>query len=304
MLVVTHSGRFHADDVLGYAILRAALGEQFAFRRSRDPGVIAAADLAFDVGGGPYDHHMRDGGERRTDGTPYSAAGLLWRDFGRQALATWLPVGADAAILGRVWRMLDETLIVAIDRIDNGCEAARPDSVARMLGAFNPPWNADQSADACFADAAVMAATWIRRAAEQACATASAEALVLAAIQPDTPKIIELPAPMPWIDAAHTHCLPVLYALYPERAPPDGSCSWIIATMPTEPGGLLPRQPLPECWAGLADDRLRTVTGVADAVFCHRNRFLAVASSRSGAYQLIAAAQAASDGAMEGDRSL
>jgi len=43
---------------------------------------------------------------------------------------------------------------------------------------------------------------------------------------------------------------------------------------------------LPAEWAGLRDAELARVTGVADAVFCHRNRFMAVARTKEGAVAL------------------
>ena len=49
--VVTHSGVFHADDVFAYALLRIFLGQKLELERTRDPAIIARADLALDVGG-------------------------------------------------------------------------------------------------------------------------------------------------------------------------------------------------------------------------------------------------------------
>jgi hypothetical protein len=50
MRAVTHDGPFHADDVFADAVLRAAR-DDVRLTRSRDPAVIADADLVFDVGG-------------------------------------------------------------------------------------------------------------------------------------------------------------------------------------------------------------------------------------------------------------
>src|SRR3712207_2452880 len=123
MKAVTHSGRFHADDVFVAAVLEAAL-DKLELVRSRDAEVIAGADLVFDVGGihdagsRRYDHHMRDL-PRRPDGVPYSSVGLIWRDFGRSALPDLVPGIEDGAIEA-VWRAIDDELIVVIDQADNG----------------------------------------------------------------------------------------------------------------------------------------------------------------------------------------
>ena len=105
LLLVTHSGTFHLDDTFAYAVLRLALGLGEADRdhtlvRTRDEAVIAQADLAWDVeavydpAAGRFDHHQR-GAPVRQDGTPLSAAGLVWRHHGEAAMRALLaPPGA------------------------------------------------------------------------------------------------------------------------------------------------------------------------------------------------------------------
>jgi uncharacterized UPF0160 family protein len=99
-ILVTHSGRFHCDDVFAYAIFRLSLGLTEAGRdhtviRTREPAVIKAANIAWDVGlvfdpqAGRFDHHQR-GAPLRPDGTPYSAAGLIWQVHGERAVAALL----------------------------------------------------------------------------------------------------------------------------------------------------------------------------------------------------------------------
>ena len=94
-LLATHSGTFHLDDAFAYAVLRLALGlgaagGDHALVRTRDEAVVAAADVAWDVGAvydaaaNRFDHHQR-GAPVREDGLPYSAAGLVWRHHGEAA---------------------------------------------------------------------------------------------------------------------------------------------------------------------------------------------------------------------------
>lgn len=56
--------------------------------------------------------------------------------------------------------------------------------------------------------------------------------------------------------------------------------------MSVEPGSYARRRDLPAAWAGLEGEALAAVTGVPDAVFCHRARFMAVAGSRVGALRM------------------
>ena len=50
MLIVTHGGKFHADDAWAVAVLMLLYPEA-ELVRTRDPAVIARADVAIDVGG-------------------------------------------------------------------------------------------------------------------------------------------------------------------------------------------------------------------------------------------------------------
>ena len=46
------------------------------------------------------------------------------------------------------------------------------------------------------------------------------------------------------------------------------------------------RKEFPEAWGGFRDEELQKITGVPDAVFCHRARFMCVAKSQAGAIKL------------------
>ena len=48
MQAVTHSGKFHADDVLAWALLCEFLPNNIELKRTRDEKTIQTADLVFD----------------------------------------------------------------------------------------------------------------------------------------------------------------------------------------------------------------------------------------------------------------
>lgn len=77
-IVLTHDGRFHADELLAIAILQEALGRPVNIRRSRDSNAWTHADLLIDVGGAvnPYDHHHRNN-KYHPNGIPYASCGLI-----------------------------------------------------------------------------------------------------------------------------------------------------------------------------------------------------------------------------------
>ncbi len=310
-LLVTHSGKFHCDEVFAYVVLRMALGlsrpgVDHALLRTRDPERIAAADIAWDVGSvfdaaaNRFDHHQR-GAPVRHDGTPFSSAGLIWRQYGERAVRAMLPEAALGWAPG-VAASIDGDIVRRIDEVDNGV-AARDDvlSLASLVADCNPSWDAphadadaDAAADAAFLQAVELAEGMLRRRVEQARARLAADTVVLAAHTASAdPRILELDRGMPWKAAVFSHALPVIYAIYPVS-----NGNWMVDTMPSEPGSFAQRLPLPEAWAGLQDTALAEASGVADAVFVHLRRFVAAARSRTGALamaQLAVAAAPASE---------
>jgi uncharacterized UPF0160 family protein len=281
MKVVTHSGRFHADDVFATAVLQAAL-DGIDLIRTRDAEVIAGADLVFDVGGvyAPetrrYDHHMRDL-PRRPDGTPYSSVGLIWRDYGRAALPRLVP-GIEGETLETVWRAIDQELILAIDRADNGVGPVCPGQLSLLIEAFNPTWDGRQSYDAAFREAAEAARDILARSCRQAHAASRATAVVLAAAkQTRDPRIIVLDRKLPWENAVYEGGLEeLLFVVYPNE---DGT-AWYCRAVPPEPNSFAQRLPLPEAWRGLQDEAFSRAAGIPDGVFCHPSGFICGARSR------------------------
>jgi uncharacterized UPF0160 family protein len=57
----------------------------------------------------------------------------------------------------------------------------------------------------------------------------------------------------------------------------------MVDAMPTEPGSFAQILPLPKAWAGLRGQELAAVSGIADAVFVHPQRFVGATGSREGA---------------------
>jgi uncharacterized UPF0160 family protein len=307
--LVTHSGRFHCDEVFAYAILCLALGltepgQDHSLIRTRDPARIKTADIAWDVGtifdpaARRFDHHQR-GAPLRPDGTPYSAAGLVWQVYGERAVAALLAASGAGRFAAAIAAELNETVLRRIDELDNGISSQGPVTddllgLGRLIGDFNPVWDTPeaasaQSADAAFLDAAILAHGVLRRRVESLRARLQANALVLAAHAAGAdPRILVLDRGMPWKTAAFSHDLPVIFTVSPAA-----NGNWMIDTMPPEPGSFAQRLPLPESWAGLEGAELAAASGVADAVFVHVRRFVGAAASRDGAIAMARLALAA-----------
>ncbi len=107
MRIATHSGPFHADEALAVALLKTLPEFREAeVVRTRDLAVVAACDVAVDVGGEfdharrRYDHHQRNfsytlsGLTRETRfGTKLSSAGLVYAFYGKKVIAQILETG-------------------------------------------------------------------------------------------------------------------------------------------------------------------------------------------------------------------
>ena len=286
MLIATHDGSFHADEV--FAVAALGLWDATAeVVRTRDPEALANADLRVDVGfrddarTGDFDHHQRGFDAARGNGVRYASFGLVWREFGVRICDD------DAEVATAV----DETLVQTIDANDTGqrltepiVDGVRPFSISAVIGGFNARWDEILSPgeERVRFDAAVTLAREIL--AREIAAVASgrrAERIVRAAIAaaPD-PRVVELPVNAPWKRVLVPATDDAQFVIYPKRQ------GFGLEAVPRTLGSFENRRDLPAAWAGLEGSDLVAVTGVPDALFCHAKRFLVVARSHDGIARL------------------
>lgn len=304
-ILVTHSGKFHCDEVFGYVVLCLALGfsspgEDHVLLRTRVPELIKTGDIVFDVGGcfdpaaNRFDHHQI-GAPLRADGTPYSSAGLLWQVYGERAVAALLPPQDAASFAASIAAELDESLVKRLDEIDNGVSMRGPVQsnsldLAALVGDFNPSWDHPQAVgphagDQAFMQAAAMLHQALALKIEAVRASLRADALVMAAYEASADKrLLVLDVGMPWKKVAFKHNLPLLFCISPAS-----NGNWMIDTMPPEPKSFAQRLAFPESWAGLQGEALAKICGVEDAVFVHVRRFVGAAKTRAGALAMVQA---------------
>ena len=272
---VTHDGVFHADDVFAAATLQL-LNPETEITRTRNPLVIAAAHIAFDVGGGDYDHHQPQGGGVRPNGIPYAAFGLIWRDYGKDLCWDW-DVAAE----------VDRILVQPIDAADNGLHLSMPTrddvhglNISGVISMFNPVDG--ESFDGQFAIATAVARTILRRAITNARERIDGRRVLASAIANAVdPRILVFESFVPgWQETIVRNAPNALLVVYPSAG------TYRVQVIPQELGKPGVRLPLPEVWAGLDGEALISLTGVADATFAHRGRFIAGAQSQDGALTL------------------
>ena len=74
-----------------------------------------------------------------------------------------------------------------------------------------------------------------------------------------------------------------LFVIYPREVYKN---YWAVKAVRNDPKTFINRKDFPKSWAGLRDEELQKISGVSDAIFCHRGLFLAVAKTKEGAIKL------------------
>jgi uncharacterized UPF0160 family protein len=294
MLIATHDGSFHADEVFAVATLRL-LGDPVEVVRTRDRDAVAQADLRVDVGfrddpsTGDFDHHQRDFDRARDNGVRYASFGLVWREFGARVCE------GDEAVAEAV----DQALVQPVDANDTGqqlshslIDGVRPMTVNGIIGGFNPGWDETLTLEEereRFDAAVALAQGILAREVASASSGRRAQRIVHEAIAAaEDPRVVELPINAPWKQVLVPEAPDALFVIYPKRQ------GFGLEAVPRELGAFENRRNLPAPWGGLEGEDLVAVTGVEDAVFCHAKRFLAVARSRAGIERLAELALAES----------
>ncbi|WGW05927.1 MYG1 family protein [Tropicibacter oceani] len=285
--LVTHSGGFHADELLSTVVL-ARLFPDATLVRSRDVDWTTPAEgkIIYDVGrahdpkAGIFDHHQRPN-PLRADGQPYSSFGLIWARYGHDYLRALSVPEQD---LDDIHRSFDQGFVLPIDLMDNG--ALEPSAAGPLAGmtlpvlleTLKPAFDdrGDDADDRAFDAALPVARAFVEAAIRGRAAKRRAEAVVLQAITAaGSSRVLELPMGMPFragVEKAGADHL--LFVVHPRGT------DWALTTIRRGSDTFENRADLPEAWAGLTDAALEEASGVKGAKFCHNGRFIAVADSR------------------------
>ena len=291
--LVTHSGGFHADELLSSVVL-TRLFPAARLVRTRAPEWIAPGTdrIIYDVGGaydpdaGIFDHHQR-GAPLRDDGQPFSSFGLIWRQFGRDYLTAFgVPAGDIEAVHGK----FDTDFVLPVDLMDNG--ALSPSAAGQMakltlptlLETLKPVFDdrAPDADDRAFHAALSIARTFVEATLAQGAAKLRAESVVRQAIElAGDGHVLELPMGMPFrpaiVKSGADH---LLFVVHPRET------DWCLTGIRRSSEGFELRADLPADWAGLTGKDLEAASGVTGATFCHNGRFIAAAKTREAALDM------------------
>jgi len=293
--ICTHNNTFQADDVFAVAML-SFLHPDHTLVRTRDEGIIKAADIVVDVGGVydhramRYDHHQVGRAGARENGVLYSACGLIWRHYGVEICSLLSTAGVDPAVVAA---RVDKRLIQPLDATDNGqrlntggtpsFEGISQVSLSSVIAGFNPSWHEQhRDFDAQFNKAVALARSVLDNTIITECGTLLAEQGVIKALSARTDKrVLVLDSFLPWQEQA-VQDPDVLYAIFPDEAG-----TWMVQAVPPTLGSFDKRKPLPAHWGGLRNGDFSRVVGVTDGVFCHAGLFICGARTRESALRIV-----------------
>jgi uncharacterized UPF0160 family protein len=300
MVIVTHSGKFHADDAWAVAVLKI-LFPQAEVVRTRDAARIEQADFAVDVGGiwdaatGRFDHHQKGFAGARPTGVPYASAGLVWKQYGASCVSalaaahTGQRLSEEKAV--EMAHSIDADIVQYLDLSDVGAAKNAPGSygLSAVVSGFNPNWQDEQRLG--YGDAAdAHRLSQFKRAMElltdimvnavryRVGALLSVEQVRQADVFEEGRVLFLKNGAVPWAQVVRKEMPKVLFVISHNIA----EQRHMIHTIPVSPDSFTARADLPEAWAGLRDAQLAAVTGVHDAGFCHNGRFIASAKSYEG----------------------
>lgn len=248
----THGSKFHADDVFATAVLQIISP---GIKIERGPGVPQDFDgIVYDIGGGRFDHHQ-EGKEYRSNGCPYAAFGLVWREYG-------------AAFIGEEEALeFDRKFIQPLDESDN---TGKENVLASIIDEFNPGWDSGKSYDGCFWKAVGFAKQILENHFEAVQGISRAKNLVRDAMADGDGSVLVLPVYAPWKkEVAGSSYKFVVY--------PSSRGGYSAQGVPVSAEDKTLVCPFPGEWCGKKPEELVRITGIHTIRFCHPNAFLVAA---------------------------
>lgn len=285
--LITHSGGFHADELLSSVVLKF-LFPKAKIIRSREKQTLTPSKnkIIYDVGGkyDPkfqiFDHHQRPN-PLRENGQPLSSFGLIWKHFGKDYLKRH---GISEETLEDIFSEFDLKFVLPIDLIDNGAvDLSKVDSIANLslpvlLENFKPAFDETSTTahDDAFIKALPIAEEFIQSSIQSLSAKHRANKIINSLINKSgNTEILELPMGMPFQSALENiNAKHILFIVYPRGS------EWTLSTIKTSENSFDQRASLPASWAGLTNKELEIKSGIEGAIFCHNARFIAIAKTR------------------------
>ncbi len=283
--IAVHSGTFHADEVFAVAALDLFINNPIKIIRTRDVNKYSKADYILDVGRvydpnrQMFDHHQEGGAGKRDNGIPYATFGLIWKEYGEKICNS-----------KEIALNIDKRLVQTIDADDNGIEMTsnnkldfEPYLISDFISILNPTWMEKRVNKKVFFDRGVKLAKHILRVEikKNRDYILGKEKVIALYKEASDKRIIILDDDYAWKSVLEGFPEPI-FAI---RNVAD-SGTWNTSCVKVTGEKFKNRLDFPLAWAGKEGEELVKITGVADALFCHNNRFMVSAKTLSGAVKL------------------
>ncbi|KKQ27229.1 MAG: Metal-dependent protein hydrolase, partial [Parcubacteria group bacterium GW2011_GWB1_37_13] len=213
-------------------------------------------------------------------GIPYSSFGLVWKKFGGEITGN-----------KKITDIIERKLVMPVDVNDNGVDLYKnnfpnifPYTLQDVFAIFSPTAFEDLDKNKQFMEALAWAKEILQREIKKAKDQIEIAKIIRNFFKKtkdkkliiiDKPKVSRFEI---W-DALQDFPEP-LFVVYGDKE------DWSIVAMRKEKNSFGSRKNFPISWGGLSYKDLQKITGVSNAVFCHRALFMAVAKSKEGAVKL------------------
>ena len=285
-ILLTHDGKFHADDVMATAVLNLVYKGKIRVIRTREYAHDKGADIIYDWGHiydpakNCFDHHQTGGADTRPDGVPYAAFGLIWRHFGLKLVDE------------KVHKAIDEEIVRLIDAEDVAYDSfyseklkAEAVSFDAMCSDFVPADLEPKETYRRFMILVEFATKYLRAVIEKYTKKVADWDYVEKKYNeaPDK-RVIVLERHAAWARVLMQKPEP-LYVIFPDANPKNNN--YKISAVGKEVGKYGLRITPPVSWLGKEKTDLEQASGVPGAIFCHNSGFLMVADSLKSAEDLV-----------------
>lgn len=285
MIIKTHSGLFHADEVFAIALLLEIFkNEHTEIIRSRDE--LINVDYFIDVGGKfdnekYFDHHFKGFNEYHKTGVPKSSFGLVYDKFGPLLISD-----------SRVFEKVKYMIVVPIDGHDNGMRSCKGNeynyssfSISNTISSFNRLNSIDNIQ---FFKAVEFATQILLNVISNAQDQINEEAEVIPIFEEYLVKGLNYVI----FDRYRIYINVIKnerYSDFKHIIFPENN-QWRAVCIKNDNREL--KAPFPENWGGLIDNELVNISEIPGSRFCHRGLFIAVNDTLEGILKMVNACYA------------
>ncbi|KPK32597.1 MAG: hypothetical protein AMS24_03750 [Chlamydiae bacterium SM23_39] len=274
----THDGSFHADEITACAFLILFdLVERDKIFRSRDENVLKRCEYVCDVGGRydpknkRFDHHQKDyTGD-------LSSAGMILKYLKDKKI-----------ISSSLYSYFNNSIVLGVDYHDIGKVKFEEGicTFSQIIANFSPIGYhiSEKDFNNAFFQALDFTYGHLKRVKDRFYYLESTRNIVKKSMKKKKRYLI-FDKSIPWLESffeegGKEH--PALFVVMP-----TGEHWKLRAIPPSYEDRMNVRMPLPEEWAGIRGDKLKEITGISGAIFCHKNRFISIWESKQDAIKAL-----------------